>query len=139
MSDLQTKIDNATTQLAALNDEHAALAAENVTLEKESKALEHQAREKHVKRAANKERMQEISKAARELDAVLRHSKVQSDVQDAAAAAFQAKTDAEAAKAQAEASKVEQEAVLARLTEKEKRLDEIIAKAAASAESPPAA
>jgi hypothetical protein len=129
MSDLQQKIDAATSQLAASQQSASTHRANWETLTKEASALEQLARDKRAEAAKEKELAAADDKAAAELDAVLRHSQVQKSVEDAAAATFKAKTDAEAAKTEADST-------LARLTAKEKQLDELLAKAAAEQKSP---
>ena len=114
MPDIQKQIAEATAKAAALHAERTQIDATLLTLEREAKALEQQARDKWAERAREKERRGEISKAIGELDALLRHSQVVRDVETAAAETFKAKTEADA--------------TLERLNAKEKQLDELLAK-----------
>ena len=110
MSDLQAKIDEATTRLVAIQKERA-------DAEASANAHEAQARE-------DRRKMTALKKEAAELEAVLRHSQVQKSVEDAAAATFRAKTEADA--------------TLARLAEKEKELDALLARAKEAGADKPA-
>ena len=107
MSELLQKINDATTRVAELQKERA-------DTEKEANALEAQARAKRV-------RMVELKQELAQLDAVLRHSQVAKGVQDVHAEAVQAREAAQA-------SQAESAETLKRLAEKEKALDELIAK-----------
>jgi hypothetical protein len=111
MSELQMKIDAATTRLLAVQQERA---------DREASANAHEAQAREDRRV-----MTALKKESGELDAVLRHSQVQKTVEDAAAATFKAQSSAEEA--------------LARLEEKEKRLDELLAKAEAKPADAPTA
>ena len=101
MSGLQAKIDEATTRLLTIQKERG---------DREASANAHEAQAREDRRA-----MTALKKEAAELDALLRHSQVQKTVEDAAAAAFKAKNEAEA--------------TLSRLAAKERELDELLAKA----------
>src|SRR5688500_812884 len=88
---------------------------EMTDLEKEANALEEEAR-------ARRRRRSDLNKEVADLSVVLGHAQVRKHVVDAQAAALAAKT--------------ESEATLARLADKEKRLDELLAKAEAKEAAP---
>lgn len=123
-ADIQAKIDKATSDLLARQQSAAAHRQNWENLTKEASALEQSARDKRAEASREKDLAAADDRAARELDAILRHSQVQKSVEDAAAATFAAKSEADA--------------TLARLAEKEKQLDELLAKASKEPETEPA-
>lgn len=125
-------------QITALNEQVTKLVAKRHELNAEMKQAEldasaHEEKARHLRNVVRSQLREQRNALDKEIDAAglsLRHAEVIARTNESRDSAEKAKSEAEKARSEAEAGKKSADETLARLAEKEKQLDELLAKAA---------